>query len=60
MASKRQIAGWIKTLEKRKEAIGKERDKLRDFISEVEELAETCDRAHEDLTSAIDSLSCLV
>lgn len=60
MASKRQITGWIKTLEKRKEAIGKERDKLRDIISEIEELAETCDLAHEDLTHAIESLSCLV
>ena len=60
MASKRQITGWIKVLEKRKEAIGKERDKLREFLSEVGELAETCDRAHEEIESAIDALSCLV
>lgn len=45
------------TLEKRRVAIGAERDKLRDIISEYLDLAETCERAADDLQNAIDALS---
>ncbi len=51
------VKGLIKTLEKRRTAIGVERDKLRDLISDVEDLAETCDRAYDDLQNAIQALS---
>ena len=47
----------ITMLEKRKISIGKERDKLREFISDYEELAEHCDQAYDAIQSAIYSLS---
>ena len=52
-----QIKTIMQTIEKRKVAIGKERDKLRDFISELEELEETCSRAYDDLQNAVHALS---
>ena len=55
-----KIEGWIKELEVRKAAVAAERDKLRDFIGEAEELAENCDTAADDIQSAIDKLSELV
>ena len=44
-------------LEERRVAVGVERDKLRALISEVEDLAETCERAHDALQEAIYALS---
>ena len=48
---------WIKQLEKHHMAVGAERDKLRETISQMEELEECCSRAHDDLQNAIDALS---
>lgn len=50
----------IKKLEKEKELLGKRRDSLRALLSEIEDLAEHCDTAIEDLERAVDSLSELV
>lgn len=47
----------IEQIEVRRKAIGIERDKLRDAVSEMEELEECCSRAYDDLTNAIDALS---
>ena len=52
-----RIKQLIKQLEKRRDAIGKERDKLRELLSEWADLADTCDCAYEDIDHAIDSLS---
>jgi len=40
-----------------KERIAKERDKLRDLISEIESIEDCTDRAVSDLESAADALS---
>lgn len=55
-----KLKDLLKELETRKEAIAAERDKLREAQSEFEQLLEVCDRACEDLDSAIGSLSELV
>ena len=55
-----KIKTWIKELEERKQAIGAERDKLRELINTVEELESTCISAYDDIDAAIDSLSNLV
>lgn len=47
----------IKQLEKRLVAVGEERDKLRALIADVEDLAETCDHAHDALQEAVYALS---
>lgn len=51
----------IKAIEKRiakmQEDIGDERDKLDDFIAEIEELKETCEQAWDALQEARDALS---
>ena len=60
MATKRQIQSWMKTIEKRQQAIAKERDKLDEVIAEMEGLKESCDRAHDSLQHARDALSELV
>ena len=44
-------------LEIRQRNIGKERDKLRDLISDYEELADDCDTALEHLEQAVECLS---
>ena len=48
---------FLKSLNARKSALAAERDKLRDFIAEAEELSESCDRAIECLEGASDALS---
>ena len=55
-----KLKDCLAELEIRKVAIGAERDKLREVMSEFEQLLEVCDRAYEDLDSAIGSLSELV
>lgn len=50
----------IVQLETRRKAVAKERDKLQDLKSEMDELEECCARAHDDLENAIDALSELV
>jgi hypothetical protein len=51
------FAKMIKLIEKRRDAIGKERDKLNELIGELEALRDCCDRAWDDLQNAADALS---
>lgn len=60
MATKKKISSWITKLKEREKALAKERDCLDDMIYEFEGLKECCERAMEDLISAIDTLSELV
>jgi hypothetical protein len=60
MITAKQVKSWDKKLAERQAAIGKERDKLDDVISELEGLRESCERAYDDLQSARDALSELV
>jgi hypothetical protein len=52
-----RISTMMKAIDKRRDAVGKERDKLDDMIGELEGLRECCDRAHDDLQHARDALS---
>lgn len=52
-----RISTMIKQIEKRRDAVGKERDRLDDLIGELEGLRDSCDRAWADLQSARDALS---
>lgn len=60
MATKTQITSWVKQIDRRKEAVGKERDKLDDLIGELQSLKEDCDEAYDALQTARDALSRLV
>jgi DNA repair exonuclease SbcCD ATPase subunit len=60
MATKTQWAKAISQITKRQEAIGKERDKLDDLISELETLKSDCSEAYNALQEARDALSRLV
>ncbi len=51
------IRQMIKQLETRRDAIGRERDKLRELLSDWADLADNCDSAYEDIDHAIDALS---
>ncbi len=44
-------------LKARQREVGKVRDKLRNDISEFEDLADTCERAYDDIQCALDALS---
>lgn len=57
---KRTVSALKKQIEASKRRIAKERDLLRDYISEVEEIAENCDEAVDDLERAADALSDLL
>lgn len=48
---------WIKQLEVHRDRVGIERDRLRETMAEMEGLSENCERAAENLQSAIDALS---
>ena len=48
---------FVKQLEKRRAAIGVERDKLRKLVGEYTDLIDSCERADENISSAIDALS---
>lgn len=50
----------IKEIEKRQEAVGKERDRLDDLIRDLTSLKEDCDEAYDSLQTARDALSRLV
>lgn len=52
--------GVIKEIEVRMQAVASERDKLDDFISELEQLKWNCDEAHNCLQRARDALSEIV
>ena len=54
------IQAAIKSIEARRIAVGKERDKLDDLIGELEHLRSNCDTAFDDLQHARDALSELV
>ena len=51
------FARMIKLIEKRRDAVGKERDKLYDLIQELSMLHERCEKAYDDLEYAIEALS---
>ena len=51
------FARIIKQLEKRRDAVGKERDKLGNLIAELDGLRDSCNRAYDDMQHAIDALS---
>lgn len=62
-----KLKSLIEETEQIKIRIGKERDRLREIAGEIEEIAETCDRAEEtlddmlfSLRDSVDSLSELV
>ena len=57
MAKRNIFAAATRELEKRRTALGKERDKLRTLADEYEALKETADDAYDNLTYAIDRLS---
>ena len=48
---------WKAQLQKHLEAVGKERDALRDDIDEMEDLEECCEEAYDNTQRAIDALS---
>lgn len=50
----------IKRLEKEKANLAKNRDSIREFLGELEELDENCSQAIEDIECAVDKLSELV
>jgi predicted nucleic acid-binding Zn-ribbon protein len=60
MLNKRQIKSLANRIEKAKMNIAKQRDILRDLLSEVDEIREHCDEAYDDLDRAIDGLSRLL
>lgn len=57
---KRKVNNWIKQIERRKNSVAKERDKLDAMISEMEDLREDCDEAWRLLDDARDALSRIV
>lgn len=58
--SDRTVKRAISVLEKKKVAIGKYRDELREIVSDYEDLLYKCEYTEECLQAAIDSLSELV
>ena len=52
-----RIATMVKQIEKRRDAVGKERDRLDDLIGDLTGLRESCERAWDDLQRARDALS---
>ena len=53
----KQMQTVLRQLEKRRDAIGKERDRLQLVIDEYETLLAPCKTAMEDINMAIQSLS---
>jgi uncharacterized coiled-coil DUF342 family protein len=60
MATKTQITALMKQIDKRKDAVSKERDKIDDLIGDLQSLKEDCDEAYDALQTARDALSRLV
>jgi hypothetical protein len=52
-----KIAQIIKQIEKRRDAVGMERDRLDALIGELTDLKENCEEAWDDLQRARDALS---
>lgn len=57
MTEAKRFADLTVALEKRRDAIGAERDKLRELIGEWEDLADSCDTAYDCVNRAIWALS---
>lgn len=57
MARKRTVAAIQRDIERSKDKIAKERDRLRELIHEVESIADDCDEAATALETAADALS---
>lgn len=55
--TKNQLGKFIKKLKGSQQVIAKERDKLRAFADDADDLANDCDEAWESLQHAIDRLS---
>ena len=60
MATKGQWARTIAQIAKREEAVGNERDKLDELISELQSLRDDCEEAFDALQTARDALSRLL
>lgn len=54
---KKQIRAWKAVLKQRVREVAVVRDTIRDDISDMESLAECCDRAYDDMQRAIEALS---
>jgi len=52
-----QAKTWKRQLQKRQKEVGAIRDAIRDDLSDMEGLKETCDIAYDDMQRAIDALS---
>jgi hypothetical protein len=57
VAKRNIFASCVKELERRRTALGKERDKLRALVDEYEALKDSADDAYDNLTYAIQRLS---
>jgi ABC-type transporter Mla subunit MlaD len=57
MTNKREMKRFVAQVEKLKKRIAADRNELRDLIATAEELADCCERAHDDLERAADALS---
>jgi len=55
-----KMTAMIRQIEKRRVAVGKERDKLDELIGELTQLRDNCQTAYDDLWHARDALSELV
>lgn len=51
------VRGQIKRLEKERDVLARSRDRLREFLSEIEELCEIASDAHDNIEYAIERLS---
>ena len=58
--SSRSVRALIRTIERKKKALAKLRDEIRDLEDEAASLGGDCDEAHEELIRAADALSKLV
>ena len=55
--TKREYQRLTAKLEKRRDAVGKERDRIRAILDDYEDLAQHCEVAYERLQETIDILS---
>lgn len=55
--TKREKAKIMKRIEQAKAVIAEKRDELRDILSELNSICDTCDEAEESLDAAIYSIS---
>lgn len=51
------MASLVRRLKQAQARVANERDKLRELESDVAQIAQDCDEAHDDLERAIDALS---